>query len=893
MTLVGLNFGPGKSRSIYLGSTNISKVYKGDVEFGASEDWDTYEDGINIKTGSTSGFDVWSKESVSYTGSTGIIQWGRNGTEYGYRYSTTAQADNAAPYVALWDINNEVWVGYYAKYQMNWFGTNNGAMYVPTTDFVSSGDRRYVLVFLSQEPTNFANWRDYDGPVDWMVYEDGVYLRYPDTAPESVDELVHSGTLFTKTYEPLPRLDLLSSGLRAWYTLENKSILYAGTSGAAVVPYYAIWLDGNWGVYKWNGFTNYQNRYKHYSGYNWSTGTSGPFASNRIVVVQMFKDPGDISGWSDYDGDMSAWESIDTSLLTYSSSNTLWNIDQTVTTWSRSGDAFGDLDYIDHNGTNMVLRVNNGTRFASLQDYIDEYEVPTFWVWINGVRYIFDTFDQVTASGDLRLIGPAISLADFQDSGSGSNSLGWTSGMSVLCEFRPEWDTFYPRVGLVAGDNSSAAGRMDASYAVGSVFENVVTGADNFGVLKPSEFLRFGGTTFALDATGVGTYDTNAIRPISEWAVYWRDPANYHAEKGFFSSYGTNSQLRYQNQHWTLDYNSFASRTPVGCVIYGRDPGDVLQWAAYDGPEYDYDTYEVHNWYDFNFDTNVQDWERIPITNTGSGYTTNIVGSGLIGYSNPLFYCPSVGYSGDRAAIYPNIPDSAFVHHWSTNAGSGAYSSAGGWYAFGKPTTSPTGGGGTPYDVLQYSNDPEGGFRGSTGSTHLMTSSKGGEKAKYWARPYPKDGLIMFLPFKQMGSTYNYRTDAGSTYIIAGEQYNFPYPENFYIPYYGFVFAGNRILIQFTGTSANQTANKTDFLARVGGNGATCTVRLRNGTTSNTTVSIPTEYTYTGTWGTWTTTAVSLTLSNPSSGAPFNWTNYNDGTSEFLLPFPCAIRIEE
>jgi hypothetical protein len=542
----------------------------------------------------------------------------------------------------------------------------------------------------------------------------------------------------------------------------------------------------------------------------------------------------------------------------------------------------------------MVLRVNNGTRFASLQDYIDEYEVPTFWVWINGVRYIFDTLDAVTASGDLRLIGPAISLADFEDSGSGSNSLGWTSGMEVLCEFRAEWDTFYPRVGLVAGDNSSAAGQVDTPYATGSIFENVATGADNYGLLKPHSFVRFGSTQVQLDATGVGTWNPTTIRSQSEWAVYWRDPSTYHADKGFFSSYGTsNSVLRYQNQHWSVDYNSFSTRTPVGMVIYSRDPGDVLQWAAYDGPEYDYDTYEVHNWYDFNLDTNVGDWARIPITNTGSGYTTNIVSSGLIGYSNPLFYCPAVGYSGDRAAIYPDIPDSAFVHHWSTNAGIGAYTSAGGWYAFGKPTTSPTGAGFTSYENLQYSNDPDGGFRGGTGASQLMTSSKGGEKAKYWARPYPKDGLIMFLPFKQMGSGYNYRTDAGGAYIIAGEQYHFPYPENYYIPYYGFVFVGNRILIQFTGTSANQTANKTEFLARVGGTGATCTVRLRDGSLSGTTVSSSTEYTYTGTWGTWTATAVQLVLSNPSSGAPFNWSNQSDGTSEFLLPFPCAIRIEE
>jgi len=723
---------------------------------------------------------------------------------------------------------------------------------------------------------------------DWDTYENGI-IAIPSIGGTA------SGDLIVNANDPSTTLLPTVGG----YNESNwPAIRYGGTDQNnynEAWEWIAVWskTDQQWLGYSQRSGTGYSYDRVDFRDNASSSGYMSNTIGKHCIYVGLKNQPTNFANWSDYDGDITAWESIDTSLLTYSSSNSWWNIDQSVTTWSRSGDAFGDLDYIVHNGTNMVLRVNNGTRFASLQDYIDEYEVPTFWVWINGVQYIFDTLDQVTASGDLRLLGPAISLADFEDSGSGSNSLGWTSGMTVLAEFRPSWDTYYPRVGLVAGDASSTAGRAVASYATGSVFENVSAGADNYGILKPNEFIRAGVDQIEISALGDGSYDATSFIAEGPYAAWWRG-SSIGWDKGQYLTTGIfKTGIRYQSTYGDIDFNSFSSSLPVGFVIYGRDPGNVVKWAAYDGPEYDYDTYELHNYFDPAFNTNRTDVYRIPITNTGSGYTPASYASGLVGYSAPLNYCPNTGYFSDRAAVYGSMPDSAFVHHWNTNAGSGAYTSAGGWYTFGLTTTSPTGAGSIPHDVLQYSNDPDGGFRGATGDTHLMTSSKGGEKAKYWARPYPKDGLIMFMPFVSMGSAYNYRTDAGGAYIIAGEQYNFPYPENYYIPYYAFVFNGNRILIQFTGTSANQTANKTDFLARVGGTGATCTVRLRDAATTQTTVSSSTEYTYTGTWGTWTTTSVSLTLSNPSSGAPFNWTNYNDGTSEFLLPFPCAFRIEE
>jgi hypothetical protein len=123
----------------------------------AGEDWDTYADGVYKQN---VGFLV---EPVAYSGSAGLIAFGRNGVYYGFRYNSTAGATNAAPFMALWNDTDGFWVNYYPKVIINWFGTLNGALYVTPLSNFPSGKQHY-LIPLSQAPANLAGWRNYDGP---------------------------------------------------------------------------------------------------------------------------------------------------------------------------------------------------------------------------------------------------------------------------------------------------------------------------------------------------------------------------------------------------------------------------------------------------------------------------------------------------------------------------------------------------------------------------------------------------------------------------------------------------------------------------------------------------------------------------------------------------------
>ena len=548
-----------------------------------------------------------------------------------------------------------------------------------------------------------------------------------------------------------------------------------------------------------------------------------------------------------------------------------------------------------------MIRLETGSFVSDMQDYIDAYGVPEVWVWINGNKYVFDELNTVTGSGDLLLNGPTMSQSDFEEnSGTLQNADGWADGVPVKIEFRPQWDTFYPRTALVAGQSSSGAGNIGVQYDDWSSAFNYSSSMVNSssGDHPFTDFTRAALTQMNFNCT-TSSYNTyNADNNGVKWFAFKRGTKAW--DKGANLEYGSSkTALKANCVYGTLDYNSFAT-SPVGCLVTTRDPGPVYMWADYDGPLYDWDSYAVQTFVDSKQDTNTLDANRFPLTETigsGSIYIPTANSAGLVGFSNPQDRCLSSGWQ-NRTNTYSTTPNHSFYHNHSTLVGTGNYSYSGGWHAFGKTTNSSyqTGNGGLLFDTKEFTTDTvTGGWRGPYGTRNtLVTSSEGGEKAGYWKPPFVNDGLQVAGIFTQIGSTYNIRSDAGATSynpkMFMGRKYArlMTDLDDTMNPGFMFLFSNMRLLINWYGS--NNAANKTAF--DNGRPSSTCTVRMRQGTATNYELEVGTEYTYTGTWGTWGPTTSLLTLSNGSTGAP-TWTSeYNNGTWS-PMPLSFLIRIED
>ena len=145
------------------------------VDFGTitavPEDWDTNADGI-WGTPSATNDPADSQEltaSVNYltTASGGFNGWYRDLFDPASRYWDTLGGDTPPPYIAVWNETTGVWHGWSGHGTLSPSGNETIRWDAAEADLWTFGHEGDVLVivYLSQEPTNFANWRDYDGPL--------------------------------------------------------------------------------------------------------------------------------------------------------------------------------------------------------------------------------------------------------------------------------------------------------------------------------------------------------------------------------------------------------------------------------------------------------------------------------------------------------------------------------------------------------------------------------------------------------------------------------------------------------------------------------------------------------------------------------------------------------
>ena len=893
-----------------VGSTAVAKVYAGSTlvwePASTGVDWDDYDDGIfyfRRRVAYTNGQIDQLSASSSYSAigrqdtlSSGFSHWNAAGDAY--------LSSGFAPFIAIWDFSE--WNVY------EWNGTTgSGNRYTHSygngsTDVSSDpGPNRRVIVYLSQDPGTHTGFRDYDGPTDYMVYEDGMvaYEQF-GTTWSAASYIYPEEVAYSDAYDVPRRFRARTTSVVQVQKVDN-SVNSGFLSDHP--PYIALWwertgtsADRDWFIASYSGSNGEYNFVRSKSG---ATAFHAPTnMSNDFVIVSLTADPGTgISNWTDYGDEKTPWESQETAINFWSSGNNWWTLDSN-TSWTRDGTLFANAQYIKLTGGYLTVRLTNGSLVSDGQDYIDNYGIPVLWIWINGNKYVFDELNQVTGNGDMILQGPAMSQSDFEENaGTGQNSDGWADDVPVKIEFRPQWDTFYPRTALAAGQTSAAAGQVNvqwddwsSAFNYSSTMVNSSSGDHPIGTFKRASLTQM------QFETSDSSYNTDLAGDNNvKWFAFKRGTIAW--DKGANIPYGAfKTSLKADCVYGTLDYNSFAT-SPVGCLITSRDPGPVYMWADYDGPLYDWDSYAIQTFVDSALNTSSSEKERFPLTETmgsGSAYVATIHTGELIGFSTPQNRCLTSAYQ-NRDNTYSSQPDHHFYHNHSSLIGSGGYSFSGGWHAFGKSTDSShqTGNGVIPFNIKEFTTDPvDGGWRGPIGTRNtLVTSSEGGEKAGYWKPPFVNDGLQLAGIFTQIGSTYNLRSDAGGgSYVpkmFMGRKYARLMTDviaDTQNPGFMFLFSNNRILVNWSGSNA--AANKTAF--DNGRPSSTCTVRMRQGNKTNSFLALGTEYTYTGTWGTWGSTTSMLTLSNPSTGAPTWTTEYNDGSwTPMTLNF--MIRIED
>jgi hypothetical protein len=181
------------------GSDVDAHVFAAITPAGGSENWDTNEDGIfKVSSASNTPNGEFVQATTAYGSTSGATfqGWFRDNNMPTSRY-WDGTADTVPPAIAVWNATDSVWLGWSTPTApgvttaetVRW--DVEGAGGTGYWSFASEGKTLYV-VYLTQAPTDFASWGDYDGPTgpaeDWDTHEVGA---------GTVEEFITSGRNIT------------------------------------------------------------------------------------------------------------------------------------------------------------------------------------------------------------------------------------------------------------------------------------------------------------------------------------------------------------------------------------------------------------------------------------------------------------------------------------------------------------------------------------------------------------------------------------------------------------------------------------------------------------------------------------------------------------------------
>jgi hypothetical protein len=441
--------------------------------------------------------------------------------------------------------------------------------------------------------------------IDWDTYENGVWQESPvhnTLSFYSTGNYTTYGARELKT--PTVNASTWGDYIRSWwsYSYAPTAEMDSGYTIANADPYLAIWdcVNGSWlGVaplledsygrisYSTSSNTNFKLFYQNLSS-----------LGNTCIFVPLTADPGDISGWRDYDGpdDWDTWED---------------GVYRTVS---------------NNSVTNPVTELKVGSLTAS-----------TGFRWL-GTEVRLNGIDQSVAPAYVAIWFPAqdtgigspiterwelYSFADGSQNSAGNSNFNYvesSDGSSklptnrlydcfvVLLTRQPNdittwrdydgpmfasWDEPARHTLVSAVDQGFSGAVVNVEYYENTSFWSSIVQSPP-GTYIPAELRRSGADLITMYNAGgssmnqatltslvpkAAVHMANYTSPYNGWL--WSTPAatgGFKAEYPFTVSSG-------------LDYNTFYTYAPMVLTLYSEEVGDIRYWPAYDGPVANWDTY--------------------------------------------------------------------------------------------------------------------------------------------------------------------------------------------------------------------------------------------------------------------------------------------------------------
>jgi len=506
--------------------------------------------------------------------------------------------------------------------------------------------------------------------VDWDTYENGIWQESP-VHQTSIYYYTGGYTTYgaNKLKSPAVNASTWGDYIESWWSYGQRPTgsMSVGYTIADADPYVAVWdcARGLWlGVEPFGAVGT--NRAIYDDGGTRMFSTNSTSIGNTCIFVPLTEDPGDISGWRDYDGP-DDWD-------TWHTGHVL-----NVPSWNNGA---GSIAQTDSTYFDAPLYVNVGGK-VGLQ-YFDIGEYPPYiavWnettsSWSVGGVYQVTTTSKDTVTYDIPAPTYTNSVIVLYLSRLPSSVSSWRNYDGPLFA---SWDE-PARQTLVSAVDQSSSSIVNVEYYEDTSFWSSIV--QTSGTYIPATLRRDGGTTISMYNAGgssmnqatlkslvprAAVYLTNYTSPYNGWL--WSTPTasgSFKAEYPFTVSSG-------------LDFNTFYTYAPIVLNLYSEEIGDIRNWPAYDGPVANWDTYANGVYIIDNLNTSTASLIPVPAypattyTDAPTGLAVRSDGLGYYPY-NPLYH---TGYDGDEA---PYI--AVYINEYSDTVEDAYSTSAQGWYVF-------------------------------------------------------------------------------------------------------------------------------------------------------------------------------------------------------------------
>lgn len=450
--------------------------------------------------------------------------------------------------------------------------------------------------------------------VDWDTYENGIWQESPVHQTNTFYSTNNHSSIGAKELKsPTVNASTWGDYVRTWwsYSYAPTAQMNSGYTIADADPYLAVWdcAEGSWlGVaplledsygrisYSTSSNTNFKLFYQNLSS-----------VGNTCIFVPLTEDPGDISGWRDYDGpdDWDTWE---------------------------DGIAAIDMDPIS--GINSYFypkNVKDSTNYevplrARANSYT-EFQINKFDNSINGGAlqnpppYIAlwweRTGSQVVRTWFVaKLKDGSVNTYEFVEAANGQATFHAGSGPTgqfaiVNLSRKPNdlanwrdydgplfasWDEPQRWTTVVMEDISggSVNGVEVSYYEENSTFWTDVSSSGTVEMVPRSAFASNTGYPVQISDGQGGLFNHDEFNSLVPDARLWRSGSYSNPYNGWAFDDGPYYTGIRNRIGWKFDnaqYNNFRSETPKVAVFFKEEVGDTRHWPAYDGPVANWDTY--------------------------------------------------------------------------------------------------------------------------------------------------------------------------------------------------------------------------------------------------------------------------------------------------------------